>query len=194
MPLVIPAPLPGETYDAYVDRLHALGVVGTITEHVLADDSYDPDLGPDALVRTNPATGTRVLPGTDVGVIVNPPTAPPVGATGSLRPAPGPDDRCGPVVPDVSLEPLAALPLGDHFPFGIFDWIADTLGGWGGGGEAPKFTVPMPGDIDDLEIDLAIGDGAMAYVRPTILVISVLGLMWLLASSAAGFTRLGGSD
>jgi hypothetical protein len=85
--------------------------------------------------------------------------------------------------------------MGDKFPFGVFGWIANTLGGWTGGEAfAPVFTFPMPGDVPDLHVDLKpYADPVMAIVRPVLLIVSVLGLMWLFAASAMGFGA-GGRD
>jgi PASTA domain len=206
MPVLVPAPQSHETYAHYIARLQDAGLLGQV--NYLPDSSPDLAYGPDEVVRTNPRPGTRAVPGTQVSVITNPHSAPDAGTAPAPggggsgvndtpdpnRPAPGPDGRCGPAVPGLNLGPLFSIPLGSAFPFGVFGWLAGTLGGWGGGGIAPKFTVPMPGSIHDLVIDLAVGEPVMGYVRPTILVISVLGLMWLLASSAAGLSRLGGGD
>jgi hypothetical protein len=204
MALEMPAPLPGgETFAQYRDRLRSMGFVGTITKVIASDATADDAFPVNTVIRTNPAVGTSVTdPLTDVDVIVNPDVMPEGGTGGEPapeptpdpnRPAPAADARCGPAPPAVDWGPLSGHDFSDKFPFGVFGWIAGTLGGWAGTASLPTLTIPMPGGIDDLVIDMGpTMDPLMDVIRPTMLVLAVFALMWLFASSALGFGRGGG--
>jgi hypothetical protein len=178
--IVIPEPEPGDTAATYTQRLVDEGLQGQTT--VLTDASIDTDVGPDEVSRTRPRSGTRVAPGTTVEVFVNPSTAPE--ATTGPNAEPG---CAGVTVPALSLDPLR-IGLPDRFPFAVFGWLANTLGGWAGGGALPTLDIPIPYVDTPMHIDVSWAmDPMMAVLRPLLLILSLLGLAWLFASSALGF-------
>jgi hypothetical protein len=189
----IPAPASGEHYQAYIQRLQDLGLVGVAT--ILSDAQLDPQLGPDAVVRTSPMVGTRVAPGTSVDVFANPHDAPapepdPGGSVGGADPT----GWTAPPVPPINLEPLKqSIPCGS-FPFGIFCWINDTLGGWVGGASCPTPELPSGITGHPIEVNMCIGEPALVILRPLILIVSAIGLAWLFASTAMGLGAAGKDD
>jgi hypothetical protein len=184
MPLRVPFPDEGETYAQYKARLVAIGLLGQAkpvgSEQVLPD----PDAATWTVTDAEPAPGSYTQPGTLITVRVEAPTAT-VGL--SIRPCSGCVDTGLPGIPPINFTPLTSIHLGEKFPFGVFSWVAATLGGWTGAGDLPVLTFPMPGNIADLHVDAgAIADPIMAVVRPVFLIVSLLMLCWWLATSMMG--------
>jgi hypothetical protein len=174
--VAVPQPEPGEKVQTYVQTLTELGLEPNVV--TLTETQMDPAAGPDTVITVVPQPGTRVEPGSVVTVRANPPDAPPATALPTCA---------GVTVPAINLAPLS-VPLASVFPFGVFGWLADTLGGWGGGGALPTLDIPIPGIAAPLHLDVAWAiDPIMAVLRPLMLIVSLLGLCWLFASSALGF-------
>jgi hypothetical protein len=194
MPLVIPAPNPNETYQAYTTRLQQLGIQGTISDTAADDTELNPALGPDAVIQVTPAAGTRVLPSASVATVSNPDSANQPGTGGG---ATGPPTA--PALPGISL-PQAPTPC-NVFPFGIPCWIANQLQPLNGGATAPNFQIGVPSLICSgcapLSIDLNAPFGVplssiMAVIRPLLLFLSFLGLVYWLGGFALGGSTSGG--
>lgn len=182
MPLVVPEPLPQETYSEYITRL-APGL--NPTRVTVLPEFTDPDAGPNGVIRTVPESGSRVDPSTETGVDVytNPADAP-VPAAGSWT---------APNVPAVDASPLTGISVGcNSFPFGVFCWVADGLGSWSeGSGECPSVTLPFDSYDAELEYDFCTFEPAMLIIRPFIILLSAFGVAWLFAASAIG---IGGGE
>jgi len=180
LPLVIPAPNANETYDAYVARLQALGLVGDV--QLLTDATLDPTKAEKVVIRISPESGTRVSPGTTVKVYANP-------ENGSAGGDGNPFGWTAPAVPALDLSPLSqSIPCGS-FPFGVFCWIHDALGGWVGSSSCPQPQFPTGDDnIGDghFTADMCIAEPALSILRPLILIVTAIGLAWLFAATAMG--------
>lgn len=175
MPLVIPARLPNEKAADYLTRVQTAGFPDAgIT--VLPDATYDPSYGPDEATAVSPQEGQRFDPHGAVpspDITANPPTAPPVGSSGA----------CGvPSVRSFDLSPLA-VSVGTVFPFGVFVWVGDTISSWASNVSAPIWTFHLTQDLV-WTVDLSSLEPAMAIVRPCFLVLSALGVVWMLAAAA----------
>lgn len=173
------APLPGEAYPDYVGRLQDRGLVGRV--RTATDAETDPYAGPRAVVRVAPRPNARVRPATEVEVVANPDTTP--------DPT-GPDPSAGGWVPPPvrapDLGPLAGVRIGcDKFPFGVFCWMYQGLGGWGTNAQCPRFTVPIHNS--GLLFDLCLFNPAMDVVRPIVGTVAAFGLAWMFAAAALGF-------
>jgi len=182
-PILVPAPLDGETYPDYVTRLQALGLVGNAV--ALSETALDPTKGPRVVVRTTPAAGSEVTTGTQVTVYYNPETAREPSTTGGSNPF----GWSAPAIPPLDLTPLnQTIPCG-AFPFGIFCWIHDALGGWVGSSSCPQPEFPTGSDSingGSFAVDMCIGEPALVILRPLILITTAIGLAWLFASTAMG--------
>jgi hypothetical protein len=187
MPVLVPSPLPGETYDAYIARLAPNLDPSRVT---VSPEFTDPGTGPDGVIRTVPKSGTRVNPETEteIDVHTNPADAPvPAGTPWSA-----------PAIPAIDLSPLAGVSIGcNDFPFGVFCWIGSGLTAWGPGGECPTVGVPFGSSIgidDELAFDLCQFEPAMEVVRPVLILLSAFCLAYLFAAAAMGFGGSTGSD
>lgn len=187
VPRTIPAPRDHETFEAYRDRLVDEGWLGEITRVDLSDSQLDPARGPNEAVRTSPAVGTAVAvedqATTDISVYTNPATAPDPAVGGG-----GPAGCTNPSIRAFDLSPLQ-VDLGTAFPFGLFGWLDGALGGFIGGGVAPRVEIPMPGDIDPIVIDFDEFSPVMDYLHPAILIVCFFSFAYLLASAAMGLGR-----
>ncbi|HWM64793.1 MAG TPA: PASTA domain-containing protein, partial [Solirubrobacterales bacterium] len=187
MPVVIPPPEPGETYDDYAARLVPSLDPSRITVGL---DFYDPTTGPDGVIRTVPKSGTRTNPATEteVDVHANPADSPP--AT--------PASWTAPPVSGIDLSPLAGVSIGcNDFPFGIFCWIGSGLTAWGPGGECPQLGVPFGSSIgadEELAFDTCLFEPAMEVVRPVLILLAAFSLAYLFAAAAMGFGGSTGDD
>lgn len=186
MPIVIPAPEEGETYDEYAARLNpAL----TPERHDLEAAYVDPSTGPNGVVDVLPEPETRLDPSTshEVKVSTNPADAPAPSAAWSP-----------PEIPSIDLTPLSAVAIGcTDFPFGIFCWIGDGLTAWGPGGECPQLGVPFGSSIgldDELAFDTCLFEPAMEIVRPVLILVAAFSLAYLFAAAAMGFGGGTGDD
>lgn len=178
MPLVIPAPNAGETAAAYLARLQALGLVGSVTE--LTQETASPWYGPDAVVSVAPVPGTRVEPGTTVTVVKNPATAANPGPT-----APG--GVSGPGIPAINLEPLRKASATDRFPFGVPAWVLGAMGGWGGAGNCPAWDFEFPYWDQAVTLDMCVLQPGVDVVRPVVGFGAFVLCMWFFMGAALGF-------
>jgi hypothetical protein len=172
MPKRVPAPNPGETAQSYKTRLAALGLAGLIV--LLTPETLDPSVGPNEVSRTQPEVGSRVNPGTEVKIFTNPPEAPPV---------PGGGSSCAPpTIRSINFNPLNVAP-GAVFPFGIFGWLAELFDDWLRSVQAPEWHFALTNSIE-WEVSFAFLNPLMSVVRPAMLVVSFLGVAWMLATAA----------
>lgn len=172
MPRLVPTFGPRETHQGYETKLTGLGL--TLDPLINDQEHGDPLRGPDEVTTTNPAPGTRVPKGDPVTTRINPPDWPdPAGFGGGCDPA---------NVRPFDLTPLQ-VGLGNAFPFGVFGWIGATLGDWVQTPVAPVFHLKINERID-WNVDMAVFEPAMAYARPAMLIVSMLGVVWMLAASA----------
>jgi len=188
MPLVLPAPGVNETYATYTARLQALGYLGTVTRVDLSDTSSDPTHGPSAVTTTSPASGTRVLPSSDLTVRVNPETAPEVAGSGGTG---------NPAIHVINLAPLNVAGLCDNFPFGVPCWLYDVMSSWVvGTPDPPSWEIPFPfvAAADRPSIDLADWDAWAPQLRALILLVAAVGIALKFYALATGQSRGGDGD
>lgn len=213
MPVVLPAPLPTETYTAYIARLAALGWVGTATVTELSEAVGVPALGPAAPVTVRiPTIGT--IPGRTIGLPggwptpdprveidtpiefwKNPTTYPPVTAE-SVPPATG-----GGVPPAVDFSPITDIDFGCKFPYGFICYAIEVTEWFNVTPHAPVFTFALPtievlGHVydasgSDYEVDLSIMDEYMVLIRGLISVALWIGGVYFLAVKLLGFNAGG---
>jgi hypothetical protein len=187
MPVVVPAPLEGETYDDYIARLAPQLKPSRVT---VSPEFTDPTTGPDGVIRTVPKSGTRANPETETEIDVQ--TNP------SDAPTPSGTPWSAPAIPAIDLSPLAGVGIGcNDFPFGIFCWIGAGLTAWGPGGECPTVGVPFGSSVgidDELAFDLCQFEPAMEVVRPVLILLSAFCLAYLFAAAAMGFGGSTGSE
>jgi hypothetical protein len=172
LPVVVPAPDPGETADAYIARLQGLGLLGRAV--VLPDDAPDPSVGPGEIVasRVSPRPGTRAAPGTTVTVTVNPDTAP----------DPTPPDPPGPNPPGINLSPLRAASPCSVFPMGVPCWVVDAAQQLSASARAPVFHWTLPGRGSQgtkdatVTVDLSDWSTARDIVHPVLLLAFTIAL------------------
>lgn len=185
MPIIIPEREPGETASEYAQRLQEEGLqVGRIVLREMSENNSDPELGPLAVTAVHPAPGTRLAPSgsSTVRVEHNASTMPEVAGSGWTAPP----------VSGIDLTPLGEVGIGcDKFPFGIFCWVYQGLGGWGNSaGCGVNLGVPFGSSIgidDQVGVELCAFEPAMVVVRPVIAILAAFSLAWLFASSAMGF-------
>jgi hypothetical protein len=182
MPILIPQPQPGETYNDYIARLNPQLQPEKVT---LTDASMDPDAGPNTVVTTAPAPGSRLPPNTNtpVNVRVNPPTAP-------IPAGPGGGD-CDTNIGAIDFSPLMGLDFGNRFPFGVFVFLWELLSEYEVGGGAPKWSLnllPEGSFGSENGIILNIDFGFLSpYIEPfrvVMLLLTFFGMLWFLATAA----------
>lgn len=187
MPLIIPTPEPGETYDEYVARLSP-GLNPSRSN--VSPEFTDPSVGPNGVLRVIPQPGTRANPEseTEVEVQTNPADAP----------APSGSSWTAPAIPPLDLSPLAGVTIGcNDFPFGIFCWIGDGLTSWGASGQCPDVDVPLgssAGVESGLPFDFCQFEPAMEVIRPILVLLAGFTLAYMFAAAAMGFGGSGSED
>ena len=166
MPIVVPQPEPGETYDHYAARLNpAL----TPERHDLDAPYIDPGVGPDGVVSTSPEPGTRLDPSSahKVSVSTNPADAP-VPSAGWTPPA----------ISSIDMDPISGVPSPcTVFPFGLFCWMGEAFAQFNTSGTCPHFSAPVEGTTADFSVTMC-GDTAetiMGYLRPALLLAFTVG-------------------
>jgi hypothetical protein len=155
-------PLVNETYPDYLDRLRALGWLGSATSTVAAEGDTLPQMGPQGIVRLRigqntyrptawPSPAPQWNVNVDVSVTYNPadlpeapgggePLPPGSGGTGVPVPPAGPlGDWCE-ACPPVDFSPLTDAPLGESFPFGVVPWLGEYVGSLTTTPDAPVFS------------------------------------------------------
>lgn len=186
MPLLVPEPAPGpagETFEEYITRLGLLGWTGSATSTVLESNLADPERGPEDVVTTSPAPGTRIPPNTPVTVRLNPPDWPAPGDPGDE------DADCPCPIHSLDFSALQVDEVCAKFPFGVFCWIEDQISLlFGSAAEAPHFEfqvgeiatelATIPADSLNFSIDL---DDAPAPVDTLISAVRVVlsFVVWL---------------
>lgn len=186
MPVVLPAPLPGETAADYNARLQTLGLSPYLA--VRTATNLDPTKGPNTVIGVSPVPGTRLHPQTAVTIDANPGDAPdPVAVGGPVMP---------PDIPGVDFTPLNAATPCTTFPFGVPCWMGDALQSWSTSAQPWQFDFPIFNPADgmskhEIHVDLSILDPALSYIRPVIVAGVTLLLAWAFFSMALG--GLGGA-
>lgn len=220
LPLELPSPLGGETYDAYLARLRAIGWVGTAIVIELDGLAAVPQLGPDAPATIETPTGSstttvqrvgapwlapRVYPSETIRFTKNPPNTPSVPATGVpippfLPPDPGGPDECPCPIAPFDFSPLEVENVCTKFPFGAFCWISDQVALFDGAAEAPHVTFThaalvsdlyvLPADTFRFDVDLAATPAAITDWFPFIR--NLLGFtVWIVGLWLLGRRLLG---
>ena len=179
MPLLIPDPEAGETYDHYIERL-APGLEPS--RQNVSDANADPSAGADAVLETDPSAGSRLPPsGGDVDVYTNPPYLAPGGGGGG----------CEASIGAVDFSPLNQ-PVGTRFPFGVIAFFVGWIEEWSGEGfEDPSFTFTVIPEglfgaesAAEVTLDLETVEPAMELIRVAFLLVSFVGLLWFLGTAA----------
>ncbi len=143
----------------------------------------DPATGERGSPRPGPDGSYWAPPETDIWIPTNPPNAPPA-TPGGGAPPPGTPPGCDPwLQPSINLSALN-VPIGDVFPFALFPWLLSMLNEWDVAGGAPRIVVPFV--HGELVFDMGHFEPAMVVVRPVIVVVSFLSMVWLVASAAMG--------
>jgi hypothetical protein len=187
MPIVIPTPNPGETYDDYVARLNPALQPSRVN---VGEGFADPTVGPDAVLRTVPQPGTRFDPQTspEVSIQTNPPTVP----------QPSTSTWTPPAIPSIDLTPLTEVSIGcNDFPFGVFCWLGAGITNWGSSGQCPNVDLPLgtSADVDSgLPFDFCKFEPAMEVVRPVLILLAAFTMAYMFAAAAMGFGGSTGSD
>jgi hypothetical protein len=181
MPVLIPEPEPGETYEHYVKRLatqlepHRVNV---------GEAELNPAFGPNAVLRVQPEPHTRVNPEgkQEVEVQTNPPTAP-VPPGGGWTP---------PGIAPISMAPLSGLSPCGVFPFGLFCWVGGALAQFNTTAKCPSAGVPVKGFGESTSFQLSLcgeaSETIMGYVRPLLLIVFIVGCGFMFAR---GTTAIG---
>jgi hypothetical protein len=189
MPLVMPElpEDPNETYQHYVELVEAAGFPSPA---IVVNPTANPGFGPSAVTGAQPQPGSRVDPQSNptATVNVNPADAPPAAGGGIASP---------------SLTPLGEVEIPcTKFPFGVFCWIYEGLGGWSGDAacsgdtgalnlNAPFKSNPSGSTDTAIPFKLCMFDPAVQVFRPVLLLLAVFCLAWFFSSAAMG---LGGSE
>jgi hypothetical protein len=189
MPVLVPAPLTaaqsqsgqGETPAQYATRIAAAPYnLPSSAATVLPDDFANPEFGPDAVVTSDPAPGSRVPQNTPVTPRTNPPGVPTVGGSGA---------SCDPwVSPSINFGPLQGLGVTNKFPFAVPFWVFDALNAWVGSPVTPAwdFHFPFAGAGNNWHVTLEMFDPSMPAIRSVLLAASLIAMAWFFLSLAMG--------
>jgi len=194
--VTLPQITSGETFDQYRDAAKAAGITGPITDVVLTDTEADPSVPPNDVTATVPTAGSQVDPSTAVQVDTNPADNTGTGTgTGTGGPV-------GPVPPGIT-PPTGATPC-NVFPFGVPCWTATQLAAFNASPVAPTFDMNLPftscgsaGATCGIHANLGSVFGVdtssvMSYIRPILLAVSLIGIVWWIAGFALGGSTGGG--
>jgi len=179
MPVVIPQPEPGETYDHYVARLNPLL---SPERHDLESAYVVAADGPNAVEQVEPAPDTRLDPAgpeTTVRVTVNPADVPAV--AGWVPPSVG----------SIDTSPLEGVTPCNVFPFGAACWFVEALQELGGGGACPKWSLEFLGAVPGMsgegqELELCEIQPVVDGVRPWIYFVGTIFMFVAFAAWARG--------
>lgn len=176
MPLVIPAPEAGETYDDYAARLNpALEP----TQKVVSDANADAELGADAVLATDPSGGSKLPPtGGQVDVYTNPPYMAPGGA--AWEP---------PEVPGIDLSPFEMVTPCEVFPFGAACWFVEAIEDFAlVSGKCPTWDMEFLGVLssehDEQELGLCAIAPVVEGVRPWVFFVGSIFMVLTFAAIA----------
>jgi hypothetical protein len=192
LPVLVPAPLHGETYDLYIARLQGLGLVGQVT--TLSDAQSDPTLGGRAVVRTDPLPGTRAVTGTTVRIYSNPDDGTTTQDGTTTGGGGGP-----PVGPDLPGFHFLSIPTPCNvFPFGAPCWLYNQLQSLDSTAQAPHVSLTDLGVPWSIDAGHPFGmndvQGWMGIVKPVLVFVSFVGFfIWLAGFALGGGTEGGGS-
>lgn len=180
---LLPAPEPDETAEEYNTRIKSDGFTNTEVR-VRPEIDINPDVGPDGVAGVAPDPGSKYKPDTHVDVEANPSDAPEPESKGSAP--------AGPDVPGVEL-PSVPTPC-DVFPFGAPCWLLNQLTPLATTAAAPHFSLKTPFH-GTLGVNLAPYEGIMEIVRPVLIFVSFIALVWLMVGAAkSGGGGTDGSD
>lgn len=190
MPLIVPSPeetIPRPTIDDVPDLYPSPTWAPDIV--VVSETLADPTVGPNAIIRSDPVSGTRIDPssGPDVPVTVyvNPPTVPPVDE--------GTDNG-------INFHPVSDIDWGCKFPFGLISCYALAVTEFFDvAPDAPSFTFtlgPIDTPVGELglgsgTVDLEVADDYMAMWRSILSVALWIGAVYYVASRFLGFNAGG---
>jgi hypothetical protein len=178
--LEIPAPYPNELGTEYVTELEQIGFTN-VTSKTVGESAENTTVGPNQVARVAPAPGTRASAGTHIEVDINPSDAP---SPGGGSPFPGPEP------PGFHLPEFAVLCT--KFPFGVPCWIVSEMEKWVTTQETPAWEipleVPLAGWKTTIKLNLGFMNSAMEIVRPILLSMAVIGVVFMFFHYAMGGT------
>lgn len=181
MPLVIPSPESGETYEHYAARLNP----GLTPERQDLEAAFvNPDFGPNAVVSVSPEPETKLDPMLThkVNVMTNPASAP-VPPAGGWEP---------PDIGGIDLSPLQGVPSPcGVFPFGVLCWFGAAMAEIDVTPECPTWDMKLPWS-EDQAFNLCVepAEQILPYVRILELFIFTIGCGFVFARA----TRAVGAD
>ena len=183
--LKVPKPYGGESWQSYAARIADLGL-DPQPEPALKRQRRE-DLDPGVVLSVRPAPGSQVGPGDPVKITWNP------GETeGEDDPEADPDQSGWkpPRVRDIDFSPISQAMSCNVFPFGIFCWAQETLGGFDGGGTCPTWEIEF--SQGTLDLDPCVVEPIMPAIRAMITLSAVVGFVMLVAGFSMGVGRSGG--
>lgn len=179
--VIVPVAGPREHYSDYGERLAARGLEmvaqpGRLRQRV----ESKPD---GTVIKIRPTAGSKARSGSEVRVTYNPseseaeedPEADPDQGTTGWAP---------PNVRDVDFSPISQALSCNVFPFGLFCWAHQTLGGFQGSGECPTWTVEFT--HGDLDLDPCVVEPIMPVIRTMITLAVLVGFVMLVGGFAMG--------
>jgi len=185
MPKIVPKSTPNETGTEYAEKLGTEGFTN-VEVKTLPETKEDPRVGPERVSYTNPAEGSKSLPGAKIDVEQNPDNAP----AGEV-----PIPIKGPTLPGIKLPKFGVLCEG--FPFGVPCWLASFIKGWSATPVAPKWGIDsfeiMEHKIPGASFDLSHLEPIMEKVRVAMVIFSTVGLVLLFYKFAKGGSPPSGS-
>jgi hypothetical protein len=215
VPIYLPQPLPGETYQDYFDRLAARNWLGAAT---VTDDPMGYPPGSPA-TRLTPGTITSISVGTSTVRLFDPATGNPAswpnpGSVPQITTATQPitvqkvPDGYAPSAPPNTLDftpfTTGALTSTCRFPFGVLCYVASTVSAMNTAPVAPDLNWTIPdvnmGPLGTLHMgqhyDVNLGNTAMdtymSWIRTIISWVLWLGAIWYVGSRLIGIR--GGGD
>lgn len=190
MPVFLPIPDKGggedgegEKPEEYKKRIAPI-FIPNVEE--LDDGTYDPEVGPGRVSRTQPGSKTRFDPNPspesrpEISIKTNPDTAPPA------TPAPGsPGGWSPPALRKIDPGPLTSIQSPcTAFPFGVLCWLGEGIGQFNTAGVCPHVAVPVSDDADfNLSLCGETSNTVMGYVRPFLLFAWIIGCGFLFAKA-----------
>lgn len=168
----IPEPETDELATKYREDVERRGFT-VVKINTLPDTAIDPRVGPSEVSKVSPAPGSKVAPATEVVVDANPEDAPqPQETLVGVTP---------PTIPGIVL-PHVPTPC-NVFPFGAPCWLKSQFDALAATSEAPKFSVSTPFG-GELTVDALVAEPLMEVLRPALVFVGFVGLMWMVVGAA----------
>lgn len=182
--LKVPKPYGGESWQSYAARVADLGLDPQPQPALKRQRREDVDVG--VVLQVKPAPGTNVGPGEPVKITWNP---------SDEDAAEDPETEGGsgwerPPIRDIDFSPISQAVSCNVFPFGLFCWAHETLGGFGAGGTCPSWEVEF--SQGTLELDPCVVEPIMPAIRAMILLASVVGFVMMVAGVSLGVGKASG--